>query len=193
MRIEDFAMYLPNGLISSLLKGVKLNIDEIGKEEIIKNGLYHITPNEEIADKILESQYLRPSTGIAKNITSYGKASVFLFNGTPSVENFMKNLTNVNLELNPYLNPTMALTAVKIQPTEKQELANYKSRGLVDDVIVYEGYCVLPKDKAQKVNLVPDLVRDELGRPLINLQTGKYDIKFREARARRITKGWKKL
>ena len=177
MKIGDFATYLPRGVISSFLKGIKFDIDEIGKEEIIKNGLYHITSSEEIADKIIQSEYLRPS-GI---MTSYGKPSVFLFNGKPSVEQFMKNLTNTNLDANPYLNPTMVYSAVKISPTEKEELAKYKSRGLVDDVIVYEGYCILPKDKVEKVKLVPDLVRDENGNPVINKETNKYDIKFREA------------
>lgn len=180
MKIGDFAMYVPNAALSTLLKVFKFNIDEIGKDEILKNGLYHITSSEEVVDKIIESQYLRPSTGITKNISAYGRASVFLFNGTPSVENFMKNLTNSNLNLNVYLNPTMVVNALKIQPTERKELANYKARGLVDDVIVYEGYCVLPKEKTQKVKLVPDLIRDEEGNPIVNEQTGKYDIKFRE-------------
>lgn len=181
MKIGDIAMFFPSGLLSSLLKGVRLDIDEAGKQEILKNGLYHLTLKEEVVDKILETQYLRPSTGIRKNIISYGRASVFLFNGTPSADEFIKNLTNEKNEFNPYLNPTMVMPSLKIKPTKIEELSNYKVRGLVDDVILYEGYCILPKDKAEKVMLVPDLVRDEEGKPKVNLKTGKYDIQFREA------------
>lgn len=183
MRINDFAMYIPNGLISTLLKGARFNLDKVGKQEIIKNGLYHITSSEEMAQKIIESEHLRPATGIMKNINSYGTACVCLFNGAPDIKNYIKNLVDYNSEQNPYTNPTLAVSAIKISPTEESELANYKARSLVDDVIIYEGYCILPKNKAQVVHLVPDLVRDEngTGEPIINPETGKYDIAFREA------------
>ena len=182
MKVKDIALFLPNGILASLLKIVKLNIDEAGKEEIVKNGLYHITSSDEVADKILESGYLRPATGvIKKNITSYGKACVFLFNGKPTVDNFLKNITNANLDMDPYLNPTMAVPAISLKPKSKEELKNYKSRGLVDDVLIYEGYCVLPDDEVSKVKLVPDLVRDENNNPIKNIKTNKFEIEFREA------------
>ena len=182
MKVKDIALFLPNGILASLLKIVKLNIDEAGKEEIVKNGLYHITSSDEVADKILESGYLRPATGfIKKNITSYGKACVFLFNGKPTVDNFLKNITNANLDMDPYLNPTMAVPAISLKPKSKEELKNYKSRGLVDDVLIYEGYCILPDDEVSKVKLVPDLVRDENNNPIKNIKTNKFEIEFREA------------
>lgn len=181
MRINDFVMFLPNIAIS-ILKVVRTNIDEFGKQEILHNGLYHITKDEDTAKKIIESEHLRPAIGIGKNITSYGRASVFLFNGTPSIENYIKNLGDVGNKNNPYLNPTMVANAIKISPTEVSELANYKARGLVDNAIIYEGYCILPKNKTEVVKLVPDLVRQkDTESPLINVETGKYCIAFREA------------
>lgn len=181
MKIKDIATYLPGAILASVLKGVKLNIDDAGKEEIVKNGLYHITTSDEVANEILESKHLRPATGLSKNITSYGKACVFLFNGKPSVNNFMKNLTNANLDMDPYLNPTMVVDAIKIKPKNKDELKNYKFRGLVDDVLIYEGFCILNDDEVSKVKMVPDLVRDEKGIPTVNENTKKYEIEFREA------------
>lgn len=178
MNIYDFAMSIPRAFISTFFKMPRIQLDEIGKQEILKNGLYHITPNEDITNKILECEYLKPTNAIC----SYGKSSVFLFNGTPDVENYMKNLTDTNNANNPYLNPAMVVSAVKIQPKEYKELSNYKVRGLSDDVMIYEGYCVLPKNEVQAVFLVPDLVRDDkTGKPVINPKTQKYDIKFREA------------
>lgn len=92
MKIYDFAMAVPKSLTSMFFKGVRNNVDDISKEEIIKNGLYHITPSEE-----------------------------------------------------------------------------------------YEGYCKLMSDEVKKVQLVPDLVRNnETGQPIINNQTQRYDIAFRE-------------
>ena len=144
--------------------------------------LYHITKDEETAKMIIESEYLKPSTGLLKNINSYGTAVVCMFNGMPTIENYMKNLDTTKSSNNPLLTPNMVLNAVKICPTEKNELNNYKTRALVDDVIVYEGYCVLPKEKAKFVNLVPDLLRDpKTNNPISNPETGKYEIIFREA------------
>lgn len=181
MIIKDIAIFLSGSAISTLLKAARTEIDEQGKKEIIKNGLYHITKDEETANKIIESQHLRPAQGIMKNINSYGTACVCLFNGAPSVENYIKNLV-YGQNKNPYVNPTIVENAIKISPTKKEELANYKVRSLADDVIIYEGYCVLPQEEIEKVYLVPDLVRDvETGEPIINKETGRYDIQFREA------------
>ena len=46
MKIYDFAMAVPKSLTSMFFKGIRNNIDDISKEEVVKNGLYHITPNE---------------------------------------------------------------------------------------------------------------------------------------------------
>lgn len=181
MKIHDFAMILPYGLMTTILKMARTEIDTVGKKEILKNGLYHITPSEEVTRKIIESEYLRPSTGIMKNLNSYGTASVCLFNGAPEIDNYIKNLVNKSQD-NPYVNPTLAVSAIKLLPQNESELINYKSRDLADNVIIYEGYCILPKNEVQEVHLVPDLVRDkETGEPIINPKTGKYDIAFREA------------
>lgn len=182
MRIDDIALLLPRSFVTVISKMVRMDIDEVGKQEILKNGLYHITTNEDTANKIIESEYLRPATGLIKNVNSYGTACVCLFNGIPDIQNYINNIADMNKNTNPYINPTMVVNAVKIMPTEKSELTNYKFRGLADNAILYEGYCVLPKDKVQAVNLVPDLSRDlNTGKPLINPETGKYDIIFREA------------
>ena len=57
MRINDFAMFIPNAFFS-VFKFIRDNIDEIGKEEIIKNGLYHVTQNEETAEKIINDMLI---------------------------------------------------------------------------------------------------------------------------------------
>lgn len=191
MIIKDIVMFVPNALISSLLKTVRVNIDDVGKQEILKNGLYHITKDEETSDKIIKSQHLRPATGIMKNINSYGIACIHMFNGAPSVDNYIKNLVN-DQSRNPYVNPTIVANAIKIFPTRMEELDNYKVRALEDNAIIYEGYCVLPEEEVQKVYLVPDLVRNsETGEPIKNLKTGRYDIAFREAKQEEL-KGDKK-
>lgn len=181
MKLYDFAMMMPYAFMATFLKSVRVDIDSVGKEEILKNGLYHITPNEEVSEKIINSGYLKPATGIAKNINSYGTASVCLFNGTPDIYNYTKNMVNSTKD-NVYLNPTLVKSAIKLLPTEK-ELLNYKSRALIDNAIIYEGYCVLPKDRASIVHLVPDLIRnEETGKPIVNEKTGRYEISFREAK-----------
>lgn len=181
MIIKDIAMFFPNTFISTILKFSREDIEDKGKQEILKNGLYHITKNEETAKKIIESQYLRPARGVGKNINSYGTACVCLFNGTPSVENYMRNLV-YGQSKNPYINPTIVENAIKILPTKKEELTNYKVRALSDNAIIYEGYCILPQEETKIVQLVPDLVRNlETGEPIINPKTGRYDVAFREA------------
>lgn len=181
MRINDFIMFIPNAVMAVFLNTIRVNIDDISKQEILKNGLYHITPNEEVSKKIVESQHFKPARGPIKNLNSYGTACVCFFDGLPSVENYMKNLLEGQSN-NPYINPTIAVPAVKVSPKEKEELVNYKSRALEDNAILFEGYCVLPEDEIKTVHLVPDLVRNQkTGEPIKNIETGKYEIAFREA------------
>ncbi|MBO5349485.1 MAG: hypothetical protein J6A89_06695 [Clostridia bacterium] len=177
MKLRNFITTPVKAVIATALKGIRSNLDETQKKLIIENGLYHITPNREITDKIVESQHLRPSD----MITSYGAPCVFFFNGTPTIENYMKNLTNTKKETNPFLNPAMVVSALKISPTNKFDLENFKVRPF-DDVIMHEGVYALPNNKVKPIFLVPDLVRNnEDGNPIINPETGTYDIKFREA------------
>lgn len=188
MLIKDIAMFLPRGIVSTILKTIRTDIDKVGKEQILKNGLYHITTDEETAQLILDSGYLKPSTGILKNINSYGTAVACMFNGTPTIENYIKNLETTKASNNPLITPNMVLNGIKISPTEMSELVNYKARSLADDVIIYEGYCVLPKEKVQTVKLVPDLNRDAVtNEPIVNPKTGEYEIIFREAQEEELS------
>lgn len=182
MLIKDIALLIPRSFISTILKTVRTDIDKVGKEQILKNGLYHITPNEEIAKQIIDSGYLKPATGLMKNINSYGTSVTCMFDGIPTMDNYMKNLDTAKSCNNPLLTPNLVLNAVKFFPTEMSELSNYKARSLVDNVILYEGYCMLPKEKVQIVKLVPDLKRDSsTNTPIVNSKTGEYEIIFREA------------
>ena len=182
MLIKDIAMFLPRGIVSTILKTVRTDIDKVGKEQILKNGLYHMTTDEETVQLILDSGYLKPSTGILKNLNSYGTAAVCMFNGIPTMEDYMKNLETTKAFNNPLITPNMVLNGIKISPTEMRELVNYKARSLADDVIIYEGYCVLPKEEVKAVKLVPDLNRDAVtNEPIVNSKTGEYEIIFREA------------
>ena len=188
MLIKDIAKFLPRGIVSTILKTIRTDIDKVGKEQILKNGLYHITTDEETAQLILDSGYLKPSTGILKNINSYGTAVACMFNGTPTIENYIKNLETTKASNNPLITPNMVLNGIKISPTEMSELVNYKARSLADDVIIYEGYCVLPKEKVQTVKLVPDLNRDAVtNEPIVNPKTGEYEIIFREAQEEELS------
>lgn len=188
MLIKDIAMFLPRGIVSTILKTIRTDIDKVGKEQILKNGLYHITTDEETTQLILDSGYLKPSTGILKNINSYGTAVACMFNGTPTIENYIKNLETTKASNNPLITPNMVLNGIKISPTEMSELVNYKARSLADDVIIYEGYCVLPKEKVQTVKLVPDLNRDAVtNEPIVNPKTGEYEIIFREAQEEELS------
>lgn len=188
MLIKDIAMFLPRGIVSTILKTVRTDIDKAGKEQILKNGLYHLTTDEETVQLILDSGYLKPSTGILKNLNSYGTAAVCMFNGIPTMEDYMKNLETTKASNNPLMIPNMVLNGIKISPTEMRELANYKARSLADDVIIYEGYCVLPKEEVQAVKLVPDLNRDAVtNEPIVNPKTGEYEIIFREAKEEELS------
>ena len=192
MLIKDIAMFVPRGIISTILKSVRTDIDTVGKEEILQNGLYHITKDQETAELILNSEYLKPSTGILKNINSFGTAVACMFDGLPTMDNYMKNLETTKTENNPLLTPNMVLNAIKISPTEMSELSNYKVRSLADNVIEYEGYCVLPKGKVKTVKLVPDLNRDTVtNMPIINPKTGEYEIIFKEAKEEELNQDQK--
>lgn len=176
MIIKDIIISVPSSVFA-LLKAVKIKADDRIKDDILENGLYHITSNEQTVDKIINTQYLKPATGIFKNINSYGKASVCFFNGPPEIGDYMHNMNK-----SPYINPTKVEPALKVMPRDKTELTNYKVRPLSDNAVLLEGYCMLKNDEIKKVFLVPDLVRDIDGNPIINTKTERYDIAFREAK-----------
>lgn len=176
MIIKDIIISVPSSVFA-ILKAVKTKADDKMKDNILEKGLYHITSNEQTVDKIIKTQYLKPATGMFKNINSYGKASVCFFNGPPEIGDYMHNMNK-----SPYINPTRVEPALKVLPKNKSELANYKVRTLSDNAVLLEGYCMLNIEEVEKVFLVPDLVRDGKGNPIINNKTKRFDIAFREAK-----------
>jgi len=180
MLIKDMAIYFKNGIISTLAKTARLEIPEDMKKHIEENHLYHITSSAEVCEKIVNSEYLKPAVGMGKNINSYGTACACMFAGAPDIENYIKNLTDADMSKNPYLNPTMITNAVEID-AKSEDLKNYKLRGLSDNAIVCEGYCVLPHERVKAVQLVPDLIRDEKGQPVLDKKTGEpLGVSFRK-------------
>lgn len=166
MKIGDMIVWYPAAIIAPVMKTIRIGLSEETKEYISNNNLYHITKNKETAEKIISSGFLKPSTGIFKNINSYGKSCACMFEGIPNMDNFIKNIS-----INPYINPNVIVNAVEID-IKKNELTNsYKIRPFSDEAILYEGWCSLPKDRAKNVELVADLKRDEKGNPILNLLT----------------------
>ena len=172
MKIYDMLLSLPK---SFLAKFVREDLSEGIKERAVSEGLYHFT-SDESADKIIESQYIKPS----KAFTAYGKPCAFMFCGKPDLDSYFINVIQTDVKKNPYAYPDKVSTAVMIKPPNKESLNRYKYRSMSDEAVMCEGYCVLPKDCARKVQLVLDLARDENGTPLKN-ENGENYIEFREA------------
>ena len=189
MKIKDMMLYLPRGFIGTLAKYYRTDLDDKIKDKILEDGLYHFA-SEKTANLIVSSERLNPATkGIfSKYVNSYGTPVACMFSGAPDIDNFIKNITNYDTKNNPYINPCMVSTAVKILPENKEQLKNYKIRNLSDSSVLYEGYCVLPHERVSVKKMVPDLVRDENGNPIRN-QNGEYQIKFREARNEELIEG----
>ena len=187
MKIKDMILYLPRGFVSTLAKYYRTDLDDKIKDKILEDGLYHFT-DEESAKLIVDSEYLKPATGKMKYTNSYGTPVACMFAGTPDIDNFSKNFTDYNIKNNPYINPCMVQTAVKILPENKEQLKNYKIRNISDSAVLYEGYCILPHERVSIEKMVPDLVRDEQGNPIKN-KIGEYEIKFRKAREEELIEG----
>ena len=182
MRIKDMAIYLPKAILSRFLDMGKVEISDALRREILENGLYYFAKDKETADTLLEVQYLKPEKRLIKPCVRF-------LGGVPNIEQYMQSL-QVEQNGNPYLNPEMIIYAIKVNPTNEEELANYRVRGFRDNnAILYEGYCVLPRREISQVCLVPDLVRDSSGKPIEKAQTGKFEIKFREASQEEIEQG----
>lgn len=62
MLIKDIAIYFKNGVISTMAKMVRLDIPDNMKSYIEENHLYHVTSDAETAEKIANSEYLKPAT-----------------------------------------------------------------------------------------------------------------------------------
>ena len=43
MKIWDLMVYLPRGILTTITKWGRAEIDQIGKKQILENGLYHLT------------------------------------------------------------------------------------------------------------------------------------------------------
>ncbi len=204
MRIEDMLVSMSDVVLNKFLKSIgtasvnalvggvaglaakipRLELTEKIKQQAVQEGLYHFVRDEGVADAIIESQHLRPSS----HSTSFGRKTVFMFCGAPTPDNYAKNLTDSNALLknnlwegqyNPYINPTGVATAIRFTPS-MDDLKNYTCRALTDGVMMYEGYCILPEHAVEKVKMVPDLVRDEGGTPVKN-ENGTYEVRFRQA------------
>ena len=214
MRIDDMIVSMSEEALNKFLKSVKttteraligtvaglfakiprIELTEKIKQQAVEEGLYHFVKDDSVADAIIESQHLRPSS----ISTSYGRKSVFMFCGTPSADNYAKNLMDQNAlkkdhlwegQFNPYVNPVGVATAIKVKPS-MEDLKNYTCRALTDAAMMYEGYCILPEHAVEKKKMVPDLVRDEAGNPVRN-ENGNYDVKFREAREEELSEDGK--
>ena len=167
MKLEDLIVFLPAAVMATVTKTIRTKIPENTKQYIEKNHLYHCTGSKEVAEKIMESGYIKPSTGIFTNINSYGVASCCMFAGMPTIGSFVKNMT-----VNPYIEPDKIVHAIELD-IKKEEMNNYKIRPFSDEAILYEGWCVLPENRTKIVEMVADLKRDKDGKPIINEKTGK--------------------
>lgn len=176
--LGKFAALIPTSFLSSFAKIAKTSLNEKMTNKIISEGLYHLTPDENTAQKILDSGYVKASKQVNVN---YGlKDWTFFFAGCPDVENYIKNMVNsLSDKTNPLIYPDIVVDAVKLN-VNKNDMSNYRCRSLNDEVIIYQGSCVLPHKAVEKVKLVLDLVRDENGNPIKN-NKGIYNLAFREA------------
>lgn len=214
MKIEDMIVSMSDAVLNKFLKSIgtasvntlvggvaglfakipRFELTEKIKQQAAQEGLYHFVRDESVADAIIESQHLRPSS----HSTSYGRKTVFMFCGAPSPDNYAKNLTDNNAlsknnlwesQYNPYINPTGVATAIKFTP-DMDDLKNYTCRALTDGAMMYEGYCILPENAVEKVKMVPDLVRDDAGNPIKN-EKGSYEARFREANPEELSEDGK--
>lgn len=177
MKLKDFLLYLPRWGYSTAVKHIRTRIPEEMKEYIQENHLYHITKDEETVQKIIDSGYLKPASGMMKYIDSYGSPVACMFAGTPSSDDYIKNLTDADINKNPYLNPTMIAHGIEID-IKYNELEKFRTRLLADGVIIYKGKCNLPEDRVKKVQLVPDLCIDK--------ESGNKSIVFRKRTEKEI-------
>ena len=171
MKLYDLLVFFPRGIIASIAKTIRSDIMEESKEIIAQKNLYHFSDEKGI-EAILKSGYIKPSD----TITSYGKKVAFMFGGLPTLDEFASNLDK---EIFPYENPAQIYNAVEIN-IKKEELGNYKVRPFADSAVMYEGYCVLPNERAKKVQVVADLKRDENGESILDENGRPVGIELRK-------------
>lgn len=127
-------------------RAINTKVDDVMRGKILNEGLYHVT-SEDAANKIMDSEYIRPS-GIGYSL---GSKKCFFFAGPPSYKDLSSNCAS---EATKY-----EFKAVKVMPN-KEELCNFRQRSLNDDSITYKGRCDLPEKRAKIVDLVLDLDKD---------------------------------
>ena len=141
--------------ITAASKMIRTKIPKDLAEKMEKNGLYHIT-TESSAEKIIESQHIKP-TG---RLFSYGKKACFMFDGIPSVADYIKNLGGVSKLLNEN---NHVIHAVRLTPPKEEIQNHYLMRSFNDKAILFEGECIFEQDRAKQVQLVLDAKLNEKG------------------------------
>ena len=159
MILEAFACGIFS--VTEFTKTQHYNLEENTKEKILSDGLYHFT-SKEVANKIVQDKFFRPTKGILNN--HLGKDKVYMFAGMPDMASFFKNLP---AKLSPFVTGNLEFSAVKLNPNE-QELANFKER-LQDSAVVYEGRYDIGENRARAVELVVDL--DKYGKCIFREKT----------------------
>lgn len=121
-------------------------------QKILKEGMVHFTPNEDVADAIISSQVLKtkklgfdinhPIKSVKNDVEYLANqgSKAFLFGGIPSYEEMVLNVD---------IQPTMV--GVRIKPDESQ-LANLGYRYLDDNALIHNGDLDLsPSKSVEKV------------------------------------------
>jgi len=134
-------------ILSSKMLYTKLEKNQEIENNIMSQGLYHIT-TPEAADAILETGVIKPSG----NIASLGSKKCFFFAGAPDYESFIQNISRIK---------GYEMVAIKVMPT-KEQLSSYKVRSYHDNAVIYKGTCNLEDKQVEKVTLVMDI--DEKGK-----------------------------
>lgn len=161
MILKNLILLLPTGIISSLSKTIRTNLDKSTAEYIEQNGLYHFTNSMETAYKIIDSGKINPNKNI---LVSYGIPGAFMFAGMPDIDNYLKNLSSGDWN-NLLLHPEQILYAVKIN-AKQNDLADYKMR-LQDGAIIAEGGCILKPEQAEVKEIVIDYIQDKDGKKVL--------------------------
>ena len=128
------------------LKSVYVKIENQMKQNILQNGLYHIT-SEENAEKIMNDGQINPSNWIA----SLGKPKTFFFAGIPTIGQLMENVAGAAGQFE--------ITAINVQ-LDENDIKKYRIRALDDNSVVCKGACKLQPGKVKKVSLVLDMDKD---------------------------------
>ena len=77
MKINDLLVFFPAGVASILAKSIRTDISSSTKQYIEKNHLYHCVGKKETAEKIVDSNYLKPF-GYIKNNNVINKSYNFV-------------------------------------------------------------------------------------------------------------------